>query len=217
MHCASEPAASRRDVGSVAAAEHRAARRRDARRAAAPGQRCRVAGAADLTVSAAASLTNAFQEIGAAFEAAHPGTKVQFNFARLRRAAAADRQGRAGRRVRQRRPGDDGPGRAAALVRAGAAAQLRRATRSSSSCRSDATARRRPLADLDRAGRREGRDRHSGQRSGRPLHQGARSRRRSSGRRSRPKMIGAQTVRQALDYVARGEVEPASSTPPMRR
>ncbi|HTN48949.1 MAG TPA: molybdate ABC transporter substrate-binding protein [Burkholderiaceae bacterium] len=36
--------------------------------------------AADLTVSAAASLTNAFKEIGPGFEAAHPGTKVQFNF-----------------------------------------------------------------------------------------------------------------------------------------
>jgi molybdate transport system substrate-binding protein len=40
-----------------------------------------VAAAADLTVSAAASLTNAYQEIGTAFEAANPGTKVQFNFA----------------------------------------------------------------------------------------------------------------------------------------
>ncbi len=36
--------------------------------------------AADLTVSAAASLTQAFQEIGAQFEAQHPGTKVKFNF-----------------------------------------------------------------------------------------------------------------------------------------
>ncbi len=37
--------------------------------------------AADLTVSAAASLTNAFNEIGPAFEADNPGTKVQFNYA----------------------------------------------------------------------------------------------------------------------------------------
>jgi molybdate transport system substrate-binding protein len=37
--------------------------------------------AADLTVSAAASLTNAFKEIGVGFEAANPGTTVQFNFA----------------------------------------------------------------------------------------------------------------------------------------
>ncbi|MGZ5129694.1 MAG: molybdate ABC transporter substrate-binding protein [Caldimonas sp.] len=36
--------------------------------------------AADLTVSAAASLTKAFREIGAAFESAHPGTQVLLNF-----------------------------------------------------------------------------------------------------------------------------------------
>jgi len=37
--------------------------------------------AADLTVAAAASLTNAFNEIGRNFEASHPGGKVQFTFA----------------------------------------------------------------------------------------------------------------------------------------
>ncbi len=37
--------------------------------------------AADLTVSAAASLTNALRELGPAFEAQHPGTPVVFNFA----------------------------------------------------------------------------------------------------------------------------------------
>ncbi|MEO5690307.1 MAG: molybdate ABC transporter substrate-binding protein [Burkholderiaceae bacterium] len=40
-----------------------------------------VAHAADLTVSAAASLTNAFKELGPAFEAQQPGTKVLLNFA----------------------------------------------------------------------------------------------------------------------------------------
>jgi molybdate transport system substrate-binding protein len=35
----------------------------------------------ELTVSAAASLTNAFPEIGKKFESANPGTKVVFNFA----------------------------------------------------------------------------------------------------------------------------------------
>ncbi|MTV40966.1 molybdate ABC transporter substrate-binding protein [Duganella radicis] len=40
-----------------------------------------VAGAAEITVSAAASLTNAFKEIGAAYEKEHAGDKVQFNFA----------------------------------------------------------------------------------------------------------------------------------------
>ena len=37
--------------------------------------------AADLTVSAAASLTNAFKELGPIFETQNPGTKVVFNFA----------------------------------------------------------------------------------------------------------------------------------------
>ncbi len=36
--------------------------------------------AAELTVSAAASLTNAFREIAPLFEAANPGAKVQYNF-----------------------------------------------------------------------------------------------------------------------------------------
>jgi molybdate transport system substrate-binding protein len=36
--------------------------------------------AADITVSAAASLTNAFQDIGREFEAANPGSKILFNF-----------------------------------------------------------------------------------------------------------------------------------------
>jgi molybdate transport system substrate-binding protein len=39
------------------------------------------ASAADLTVSAAASLTNAFKELGPVFEAQNPGTTVVFNFA----------------------------------------------------------------------------------------------------------------------------------------
>ena len=37
--------------------------------------------AADLTVSAAASLTNAFKELGPAFETGNPGSTVVFNFA----------------------------------------------------------------------------------------------------------------------------------------
>ncbi len=42
---------------------------------------CGAAHAADITVSAAASLTNAFKELAPAFEARHPGSKVQLNFA----------------------------------------------------------------------------------------------------------------------------------------
>jgi molybdate transport system substrate-binding protein len=51
----------------------------------------------ELTVFAAASLTGAFQELGAIFERAHPGSRVQFNFAgsqqlavQLEHGAAAD-------------------------------------------------------------------------------------------------------------------------------
>ena len=40
-----------------------------------------LAQAAEITVSAAASMTNAFRELAPAFEAAHPGTRLQFNFA----------------------------------------------------------------------------------------------------------------------------------------
>jgi len=42
---------------------------------------CSCALAAELIVSAAASLTNALREVGKVFEAAHPGHKVIFNFA----------------------------------------------------------------------------------------------------------------------------------------
>src|SRR5262245_18698742 len=38
------------------------------------------AAAGDLTVLAAASLTDSFNELGKAFEAAHPGTKVTFSY-----------------------------------------------------------------------------------------------------------------------------------------
>ncbi|HEY4373600.1 MAG TPA: molybdate ABC transporter substrate-binding protein [Burkholderiales bacterium] len=45
------------------------------------GFNCASAQAADLVVSAAASLTNAFNDIGRAFERVNPGAKVVFNFA----------------------------------------------------------------------------------------------------------------------------------------
>ena len=47
----------------------------------APAVACGTAAAADLTVSAAASLTNAMRDLGPAFEAQHPGTTVVFNLA----------------------------------------------------------------------------------------------------------------------------------------
>ena len=41
---------------------------------------CSTSHAADLTVCAASSLTNAFRDLGPAFEAGHPGTRVVLNF-----------------------------------------------------------------------------------------------------------------------------------------
>ena len=93
------------------------------------------------------------------------------------------------------------------LVAAGRAAQLRQQHAGAWSCRSDAPALPKTLADLTQPAVQAGRHRHAGQRAGRPLHQGACSRRRSLWPAIEPKMIGAQTVRQALDYVARGEVD----------
>lgn len=56
-----------------------------------------LAGAQQLTVSAAASLTEAFKDIGAKFDAAHPGSVTRFNFAasgvllqQIRQGAPAD-------------------------------------------------------------------------------------------------------------------------------
>ena len=49
--------------------------------------------AQEIVVSAAASLTNAFQAVGHAFEKAHPGAKVTFNFAASGALLAQMRQG----------------------------------------------------------------------------------------------------------------------------
>ena len=71
--------------------------------------------AADLVVSAAGSLTNAFADIGKEFEKAKPGAKVLFNFAGSGQLLTR----RAGRCLCFGGPGNHGHGREAEPDRAG--------------------------------------------------------------------------------------------------
>ena len=64
-----------------------------------------------INVFAAASLQEAFTKLGGQFEAAHPGTKVVFNFGPELRAGRADRAGRPGGRVRLGQHEEHGHGR----------------------------------------------------------------------------------------------------------
>jgi hypothetical protein len=86
-----------------------------------------------------------------------------------------------------------------------AAASISPPIRSSSSCRATLPRRRRRLPTA-RAGVSPRRHRRSGERSGRRYTQAALEKARLWAP-IEAKMIGAQSVRQALDYVARGEVE----------
>ncbi len=142
--------------------------------------------AADLTVSAAASLTNAFKEIGAAFEAAHPDTRVQLNFGasgallqQIAKGAPVDVFASADQETMNQAEQQQ-------LVKPGA-----RVNFVSNSLvvvvPQDATVGAEDPRRSRHAGGQEGRDRRSRQRSGRPLHQGGAGEGRSSGRRSRPR------------------------------
>ena len=163
--------------------------------------------AADLTVSAAASLTNAFKEIGTAFEAANPDTKVQFNFGasgallqQIAKGAPVDVFASADQETMQQAEQQQ-------LVRPGAQAQLRLQLAGRGRSRSDATARAQDL----------GRPRQApavkkvaiGMPASVPVGRYTKAVLEKAQLWSaiEPKMIGAQTVRQALDYVARGEVD----------
>ena len=163
-----------------------------------------VAAAADLTVSAAASLTNAFQEIGTAFEAANPGTKVRFNFAasgpllqQIARGAPVDVFASADQETMNQAEQQK-------LIRPGTRANFVRNVLVVVGPFDRPPAR--SLDDLVRPAVRQvaigvpasvpvGRYTHAAlERAGiwAPIE---------------AKMIGAQSVRQALDYVARGEVD----------
>jgi len=164
--------------------------------------------AADLTVSAAASLTNAFKEVGPLFEAAHPGTKVLFNFgasgALLQQIAKggapvdvfvsadeetmdqAQRQGIA--QAARRR---DVVSNTLVVIVPGSVANAPKA-----------------LADLAQASYQRI---AIGLPASVPVGRYTKGVLEAAGLWSviEPKMVGANNVRQALDYVARGEVDAA--------
>ncbi len=161
--------------------------------------------AADVTVQTAASLTNAFRDIAPLFEAAHPGTKLQFNFGasgallqQIAKGAPADvfvsadqetmDQAQAQKLVEPSERKDFVSNRLVVIVPAGAGAMPK------------------SLADLSQPGVA---------RIAIGLPASVPVGRYTQGvleaaklwTAIEPKMIGANNVRQALDYVARAEVD----------
>ncbi len=163
------------------------------------------ANAAELIVSAAASLTNAFRDVAAAFEKAHPGTQVRLNFAssgallqQIARGAPVDVFASADEETmndaeRQR------------LVKAGTRLDFARnalvvvvprdAARSPGSLAELAGPAYARVAAGTPASVPAGRYANGALEQARLWSAVA------------PKLIGAQSVRQVLDYVARGEVD----------
>ena len=161
--------------------------------------------AAELTVSAAASLTNAFKELGAAFEAQNPGTQVLLNFAasdtllaQIAKGAPADVFASADQETMDKAdaqklvtPGSRRNFAANALVLV---------------TPSDSTLNLKALADLQQPGVKRI---ALGTPSGVPAGRYAKSALEAAKLwpAVEPKAVFAQNVRQCLDYVARGEAE----------
>lgn len=163
------------------------------------------AAAADLTVSAAASLTPAFQEIGPLFEAQNPGMRVQFNFGasgalmrQIAKGAPVDAFASADQETMDQAqaqklidPGDRrnfALNRLVVIVPADAAASPKLVSELSKPAYSRVAI---------------------GLPASVPVGRYAKAVLEKAGLWAviEPKMIGAQNVRQALDYVARGEVD----------
>ena len=163
------------------------------------------ANAADLTVSAAASLTNAFKDLGPAFEAQNAGTTVVFNFAasdallaQIAKGAPADVFASADQEAMDRAD-------AQKLLVAGS----RRNFVNNSLVMivpSDSTLGLKALADLQRP---EVKRIAVGNPASVPVGRYTKSSLESARLWAavETKAVLAQSVRQALDYVARGEVE----------
>ena len=163
------------------------------------------AGAAELTVSAAASLTNAFKELAPLFEAQQPGTKVQLNFGasgalfqQIARGAPADvfasadqetmDQAEAQGLVKKAERRNFVSNALVVIVPAGAPATPRL---------------------LDELAKPAYGRIAIGQPASVPVGRYTKGVLEKAGlwQAIEPKMIGAQNVRQALDYVTRGEVD----------
>jgi molybdate transport system substrate-binding protein len=163
--------------------------------------------AVDLTVSAAASLTNAFKDLAPMFEAANPGTKVQYNFGasgallqQMSKGAPIDVFASADQQTMDQ-------AQAQGLVRA---AQRRNFVSNTLVVIVPATAANAPKAVADLA-QPDYQRIAIGLPASVPVGRYAKSVLEGAGMWGaiEPKMVGAQTVRQALDYVARAEVDAA--------
>lgn len=161
--------------------------------------------AADLTVSAASSLTHAFRDLGTAFEAQNPGVRVRFNFAasdallaQIAKGAPVDVFASADPETMDR--ADAGQLLAAGTRRTFASNRLVVVQPA------DATLRLAALGDLRGADVKRV---AIGAPAGVPAGRYAKGALEKAQLWSavEPKAVYAQNVRQALDYVARGEVE----------
>ncbi|HVY08013.1 MAG TPA: molybdate ABC transporter substrate-binding protein [Burkholderiales bacterium] len=166
-----------------------------------------IASAADLIVSAAASLTNAFADIGRDFESAHPGTKVVFNFAgsgqllqQIAKGAPVDVFASADQETMDKAESEN-------LVEAGTRADfVRNALVVVVPADSKVS-----IASLDDLAKAELRHVAIGNPDSVPVGRYSKSVLAASGHWAglEPKVVNTQNVRQSLDYVARGEVEAA--------
>ena len=161
--------------------------------------------AADLTVSAAASLTNAFRELGTAFETHNPGAKVQFNFAasgallqQIVKGAPVDVFASADQETMDdaQKQGLVEPGTRVDFVRNALVVIVPGDSKLAATGLADLRSERFAKIAI-------------GLPASVPVGRYTKSVLEQAGLWTvvEPKMIGAQSVRQALDYVARGEVD----------
>ena len=163
--------------------------------------------AVDLTVSAAASLSQAFKDLAPLFEAANPGTRLQYNFAasgpllqQIAKGAPVDVFASADQDTMDQ-------AQAQGLVKAG----QRRNFVSNTLVLVVPTSTASPPAGLKDLARPAYQRIAIGLPASVPVGRYSKAVLEAEGLWAaiEPKLIGAQSVRQALDYVARGEVDAA--------